>query len=479
MAAPTSTLGTRDCVAPEAKRVASWVVPSDLSARAAAARDSQPYWALLQAAARARYLRRAAVALLDEVEELAELLARDAGLPRTEALLAELLPTVSGLHALADHGPSALAAERLGRVPALRAGRRTILLRSPRGLVGVRAAEDAPFAEPALEVAAAVLAGNGVLLASNYGAAAARLVGALERAGLPEGLVQALPADADLAQACDEVVGGPATGPKATMLVLAGAELAAVVPGALWAAFAAAGRHPAAVGRIVTVPSVAPALLTALQAAAGRLRVGDPLRPETEVGPLRSEPQARQVIEAVDAAVAGGGTLLCGGRVTVPGHPGPFVAPVVLGDMPADAPVLRERVPGPVLSVVEARGEDEAIGLVAGHEPAVSVWTGDRRRGERLARVLGADVTWVNDHGFASAAAAVRVARHVAPHQLASQPTRLRSARWLPYDPMLVRASTASARLLHGRESERLRTLRRAAWPLARTAVRLAREALR
>jgi acyl-CoA reductase-like NAD-dependent aldehyde dehydrogenase len=268
-------------------------VPSDLSARAAAARESQPYWALLQAAARARYLRRAAVALLDEVEELAELLARDAGLPRTEALLAELLPTVSGLHALADHGPSALAAERLGRVPALRAGRRTILLRSPRGLVGVRAAEDAPFAEPALEVAAAVLAGNAVLLASSYGAAATRLVAALERAGLPEGLVQALPADADLGQACDHVVGGPATGPKATMLVLAGAELATVVPGALWAAYAAAGRHPAAVGRIVTVPSVAPALLVGLQAAAGRLRVGDPLRPETEVGPLRSEPQAR------------------------------------------------------------------------------------------------------------------------------------------------------------------------------------------
>jgi hypothetical protein len=135
--------------------------------------------------------------------------------------------------------------------------------------------------------------------------------------------------------------------------------------------------------------------------------------------------------------------------------------------------VLRERVPGPVLSVVEARGEDDAIGLVAGHEPAVSVWTGDRRRGERLARVLGADVTWVNDHGFTSAAAAVRVARHVAPHQLASQPARMRSSRWLPYDPMLVRASTASARLLHGRESERLRNLRRAAWPLARTAVRL------
>ena len=71
----------------------------------------------------------------------------------------------------------------------------------------------------------------------------------------------------------------------------------------------------------------------------------------------------------------------------------------------------------------------------------------------------------------------MRLARYVAPRQLASQPTRLRSARWLPYDPALLRAATASARLLHGRESERWRTLRAGALPLARTAVRLGREA--
>jgi hypothetical protein len=91
---------------------------------------------------------------------------------------------------------------------------------------------------------------------------------------------------------------------------------------------------------------------------------------------------------------------------------------------------------------------------------------------------LGAEVAWVNEHGYAIPAAAVRLAHHVDGRRLASQPTRLRSARWLPYDPALVRASTASARLVHGRESERLSVLRRGALPLARTAARLAREAL-
>ena len=141
--------------------------------------------------------------------------------------------------------------------------------------------------------------------------------------------------------------------------------------------------------------------------------------------------------------------------------------------------ITGERIPGPVLAVVQARDEADAIARVGLPASAVSIWTGDRARGERLARALGADIAWVNDHGFGSTAAAVHIGRHVTPRERASQPTRLRSARWLPYDPLLVRASTASARLMHGRESQRWSVLRRGAWPLARTAARLTREALR
>jgi hypothetical protein len=128
---------------------------------------------------------------------------------------------------------------------------------------------------------------------------------------------------------------------------------------------------------------------------------------------------------------------------------------------------------------VEARSEEEAIALAGGGEATVSVWTGDRGHGERVVRALGAELTWVNEHGIAAPAAPVRLAHHTEQRQLASQPTRLRSARWLPYDPALVRAATATARVLHGRERERLATLRGSAIPLLRTAVRLAREALR
>jgi hypothetical protein len=134
--------------------------------------------------------------------------------------------------------------------------------------------------------------------------------------------------------------------------------------------------------------------------------------------------------------------------------------------------------PGPVLAVLEAGSEREAIALAGEYtDGAVSVWAADRAHGERVARSLAAELAWVNEHGQAVPSAPVRLARHVSPHRLASQPARQRSARWLPYDPALVSARTAAARLLHGRESERVSALRQGALPVARIALRAARAA--
>jgi acyl-CoA reductase-like NAD-dependent aldehyde dehydrogenase len=407
------------------------VTANALTAAAARAADPQGPWALVPPHGRARYLRRMAMAVLDEVDDLAGLLARETGLPRTDALLAELLPSVGGLHSLADDGPRALRDERLGRIPALRAGRRSVLVSSPLGIVGIRGSADSAWAEPLLEVAASVLAGNGVLLAAQVPAIAVRLVSAFERAGIPEGLVQVVDFDADLASVCAEVIATEIDRVEGTMLVLDDAPLDRTVSGALWAAFAASGRGPFAVRRAIVVPSMHAAFFTRMQAAAAALRVGSPLDPETEVA---APPVVRR---------------------------------------PSDP----EAGAGGVLTIIDADSEEDAIAQARGGG-TVSVWAGDRAHGERVARILGAELAWVNDHGYTSPAAPVRLARHVEAHQIASQPTRLRSARWLPYDPALVKASTATARLMYGRESERLDALRAGAVPLARTGVRLLREAL-
>jgi acyl-CoA reductase-like NAD-dependent aldehyde dehydrogenase len=451
--------------------------PDAVQAAAERAAGPQPLWAIVPAASRARSIRRAARVVLDELDALAGLLAVEAGLPRTEALLAELLPTVGALHALADDGPRAIAARRIGRIPLLRAGRRAAVLHAPAGVVGIAGGDASPFAELLLEVAAALLAGNGVVMVPAIAAPGERVRAVLVRAGIPGELVQVLhgpEAAAGLEDVCDTVVAAVPAGDAGTMLVLRNAPVARTVDGALWAAFAGAGQSPAAVGRLIVPRAQADALVDGITAGAGRLRVGDPRAPDTEIGPLRTADRAALVAELVEDAVARGATLVCGGRGSAT-----LVSPVVLRDVPLEARVQHEPVPGPVLAVTEVADERAAIALAREATGAVSVWSGDRGHGDRIARTLPAELTWVNEHGFTEPSAAVRIARHVEVHQLASQPARLRGARRLPYDPELVVAATAAARLRHGRESERAATLRDGALPLARVTVRLAREALR
>jgi acyl-CoA reductase-like NAD-dependent aldehyde dehydrogenase len=454
------------------------VAERDVGDAAAAAVLVQPLWAAVPPHARARYLRRAAQAVLDELDRLALLIAQETGRPRSEALLAELLPSVSALHSLADDGPGALADQRLGRPSLLRAGRRAVLVQAPAGVVGVRGRGASPWAEPVMESAASLLAGNAVLLAPAAPLAGERIAAAFIRAGVPGELIAVLHG-ADL-DGLDHVVDLGADDAKATMLVLGGAAIEATVSGALWAAFAGAGRHPAAVGRLVVAPGPAEPLLDALVAGARRLRVGDPEHADTEVGPLASREDLELVERLVAEAEAGGAERLCGGPLELPGLDGAFCAPIVLRGVSADARLLRELPPGPVLAVLEAGSDDEAIALAAGQSgAAVSVWTHDRRHGERVARSLGAELSWVNEHGQSVPSVPVRLARHVVPKRLASQPPRVRSARWLPYDPALVRARTAAARLLHGRESERVAALREGALPVARVALNAVRAQLK
>ena len=263
-----------------------------------------------------------------------------------------------------------------------------------------------------------------------------RIAAAFIRAGVPGELIAVLHGPDALAAVPSDPDSRPGDGPridrvvdlgddeaKATMLVLDGAPLEAAVSGALWAAFAGAGRHPAAVGRLVVAPGPAEPLLEALVAGAQRLRVGDPQHADTEVGPLASRADLEAVERLVAEAEAGGAERLCGGPLDLPGLDGAFCAPVVLRGVRADARLMREMPPGPVLAVVEAGSDAQAIALAAEHaDAAISVWTDDRRA-RRARRALAGGRAVVGERARAvGAVSAVRLARHVAPQRLASQP---------------------------------------------------------
>ena len=399
---------------------------ADAAAAAEAARAAQPLWALLPPSARARYVRRAAVAMLDELDELADVLADEAGWPCTHLVVSELLPAVRGLHALADEGPAALADRRLSSRAAV--WRRSVSIQAPAGVIGLAGPSASPWHEPALEAAAALLAGNGVLLAAGPAAAAQRLRGVFLRAGIPGELIVPVP---DLGAVCDRVTRLSPPTRMGTLLVLRGAPRPAVVDAAVWAAFAGSGRHAAAAGRLIVSRTAAPGLAEAIAEQAAKLRVGDPRDPATDVG---------------------------------------LVAPTVTTSRAAfDLPP-----PGPVLAIVEAANDDEAISLAStgGHDGVVSVWTADRERGERIARSLPAATVWVGRHAVPAPAVPDRLARHVAPRRLETRSRRAPAAMRLPTTQDVVEIQGALAEARHGRESRRWPALRKGVAALLRAARR-------
>src|SRR3954451_3342193 len=188
--------------APASGAVLGSVAAVDLAEAARAGKVAQPLWSLVPIASRARYIRRTAVAMLDELDDLARRLADETGWPKSHIVLSELLPAVDGLHALASGGPRALADRRLSPRAALLTGRSTRLVQSPVATIGLRGPSASPWAEPALEAAAALLAGNAVILAAGTPLAAQRLRGVFLRAGVPGELITVAPSAPD---ACDTV----------------------------------------------------------------------------------------------------------------------------------------------------------------------------------------------------------------------------------------------------------------------------------
>src|SRR5919107_1848206 len=153
----------------------------------------QPAWAELPAKTRASYMKRAADALLDDINEVAELLTREQGKPRNESYTMELLPTVDALHWCAKAGPKILADEKVPMTQAFTLSKKGRFTYEPIGVVGVIAPWNYPWSIPFGEVAIALMAGNGVVLkpASLTPLIGQRIQEVFERAGVPGGFANA------------------------------------------------------------------------------------------------------------------------------------------------------------------------------------------------------------------------------------------------------------------------------------------------
>ncbi|GGS67201.1 aldehyde dehydrogenase family protein [Streptomyces griseoviridis] len=410
--------------------------PADVETAVAAARrafDRGP-WPRMAPDERAAVLRRIAERISAESGRLAELEVRDNGTTVRKALGAD----VPG--ARAAFAWSAWWAERLptrlGR-PGTTEGRSPHYLRwQPLGVVAAIVPWNLPLLLAAWRIAPAIAAGNTCVVkpASFTSLTALELVRLMHECGLPPGVVNVVTGPGgttgdslvrargvDLvaftgSDAVGESVRSGAAGAgvstrldlggKSPNVVLADADLDRAAAGVAWSIFLHNGQVCMAGSRAVVHTDVYDGFVERIRRRAGALRLGDPLDPDTDLGPLVSRNQARTARHFTERGLGQGARLVCGGRMPEPGElpegldPGAYFLPTVLADVAPEDTVAQEEIFGPVLSVLRARDDADAVRVANASRYGLSagVWSADAEHARTVAEALRAEQVWINDY---------------------------------------------------------------------------------
>jgi acyl-CoA reductase-like NAD-dependent aldehyde dehydrogenase len=391
------------------------------------ARASLPSWADIDAMDRTRLFLRLAQLIEAHAAELAELEARDVGKPIREATSRDL-PTVIRTWLYYAGWPTKIH----GTTNPSERGVFSYTLREPVGVVGAITPWNFPLVISSWKLAAALACGNTVVHkpAEEAPLSSLRLAGLAAEAGFPDGVWNVVTGDGTTGAALaehpdvDKISFTGSTevgraiqraaasnlkrltlelGGKSANVVLDDADLEASLDGAMRATFRNQGQVCTAGGRLVAHRAVADRLVEGLVERVEKLRLGRPLDPSTEIGPLVSARQRDHVLSLYrSAAVEGARVATGGGEATVDAAPGGFfVQPSVFLDTTNDMRINREEIFGPAVAVIRVEDEEEAIRVAndTAFGLAAAVWSRDGARAHRVARALRAGTVWVNMYG--------------------------------------------------------------------------------
>ncbi|MGH8253644.1 MAG: betaine-aldehyde dehydrogenase [Steroidobacteraceae bacterium] len=401
---------------------------SEIEAAVRAAQAAQPAWAALSGTERGRVLRRAADLLRSRNDELAELETRDTGKPIQETRVVDVISGADCLDYFAGVAPT-IAGEHLD----LGASAFGYTRREPLGVVAGIGAWNYPLQIACWKSAPALACGNAMLFkpADLTPLTAMKLQQVYADAGLPSGLFQVLQGPAETGRLLTRhpqvrkvsLTGSVPTGRavmsdaaptlkqvtlelggKSPILVFADADLDNAVSGALLGNFYSAGEVCSNGTRVFVERSVAREFIARLLPRVRALKIGDPLDAATQVGALISEAHMNKVLGYIEAGRKAGARVLAGGQRVTRGalRKGWFVEPTVFDRCDDAMGIVRDEIFGPVMTVLEFDGEDEALQRANATEFGLSaaVFTRDLTRAHRVIARLQAGTCWINHYNI-------------------------------------------------------------------------------
>ena len=397
---------------------------ADIDKAVAAAKAAFPKWSRMAAMDRGRLLLELADRIEEQAAELALLETLDTGHPLRDTRGLDVPRT-----AVTFRYFGGMADKFEGSVVPVEAGFLNYVLREPLGVVGQVVPWNFPLMFTSWKMAPALAAGNCVVMkpAELTPLSSLKIAQLMAEVGFPEGVVNIVPGLGGVAgQMIAEhpeiakiaftgstaigrrIVQASAGNLKKVQLELGGkganvvfedANLAAAVGGAAFAIFHNQGQACIAGSRLVLHEKIADEFLERFIALARSVKLGNPVEPTSEMGPLTSMGHRDRVLSYVQVAKDQGGQVLLGGKA--PGHPdlarGCYVEPTIVRARPTDR-VSQEEVFGPFVSVTTFGSDEEALAITNGTEYGLGggLWTSNLQRAHRFAREMRSGMVWIN-----------------------------------------------------------------------------------
>lgn len=405
--------------------------PEDVKKKVARAREAQKAWRKTTFEQRRRVLGRLLDRILDDEERIVELVCRDSGKTRENALMGEIWTVCEKLRWTIANAEKHLAPETVSS--GVLAHKRARLEFHPLGVVGAIVPWNYPLQNVMNPAIPALAAGNGYVVkpsewvAWSSGPFVDLIRDALAAEGHDPELVQIVQGDGRTGRALIEsgvdtlvfigsvengkrVLSAAAQtltpvvlelGGKDPFIVCDDANLEAAVHGALAGTFINCGQNCVASERILVQRGVARAFEDEIARHVRAMRQGPSRKGEiVDIGAMATPLQLEVVEKLVKRAVEQGARVVSGGKRTLEGK-GEFFEPTILADVKPSMEIMREETFGPVLLICAYDRDEDAIEIANGTSFGLgsSVFSSDRARARRIASALEAGMTGINDFG--------------------------------------------------------------------------------